>query len=255
LRRSAADILITLILWGYFTLGFVICFAPFYLIALLLPPWRTGLFQGLNHYFFRGFFRLCRGLIPSLQWQIDPAIPALGSSVIICNHISYIDSILLISLFKRHSTIVKERLFHMPIFGGLLKFSGYIPSTSSGSLAGLMIRRMDALCRELTRGAVLIVFPEGTRSRTGAIGEFNSGAFKIARLCRLPIHILHIRNSNHLFKPDRFLFNTASRRAISLNKIGCIDPDYDTPDFSLSRMIDQAQAMMRSQGESPGLPE
>lgn len=249
MKKSAADILITLTLWGYFTLGFVVCFAPFYLIALLLPPWRSRLFQGLNHYFYRGFFRLCRLLIPNLPWRIDPTIPDLRSSVIICNHISYIDSILLISLFKRHSTIVKERLFHMPILGGLLKISGYIPSTSSGSLAELMIRRMETLCQELSRGAVLLVFPEGTRRRNGTIGDFNAGAFKIARLCRLPIHVIYIRNSNLLFKPGRFLFNTGSRHTISLNKIGCIDPDYDAPDFSLQAMIDQAQAMMLGQGE------
>ena len=136
-RSVMRDLLVTLLQWAYFIFGFLIFFAPFYLIVLLLPPFRTRMFQWLNHYFYRGFFGLFRLLIPGLGWHIDPKIKQLRSSVIICNHISYIDSILMISLFKRHNTIVKERLFHIPIFGWMIRMFGYLPSTAGGALGEL----------------------------------------------------------------------------------------------------------------------
>jgi 1-acyl-sn-glycerol-3-phosphate acyltransferase len=240
------DFSITMLLWIYFTLGFVVFFAPWYIIAGLFSARSTQFFQTLNHYFLRGFFRLCRLLIPRHRWHIDKTMLSTRSSVIVCNHISYIDSIFLISLFKRHTTIVKTRLFHIPIMSALLKRSGYIPSKSTGPLADLMVRRMETLCRELAAGANLIVFPEGTRSRTGAIGAFNPGAFKLARLCRAPIQVLIIRNTEKLFKPGRFLFNTRRYNTISLESVARIIPDYEQDGFSLAALMEQVRDMIEA---------
>jgi 1-acyl-sn-glycerol-3-phosphate acyltransferase len=245
--RFAADLRVTLILWAYFTLGFLVCFAPFYLLAMVLPPYRVRMIRAVNHYFYRGFFRLCRLLIPTLHWRIDPAVADLRSMVVVCNHLSYIDSILLISLLKNHTTIVKERLFHIPILNWVLKLSGYLPSASGGAFSEMLVRRMGNLCRDLSRGVNLFVFPEGTRSRNGTIGEFNSGAFKIARLCRKPIQVLYIRNSDKLFKPGRFLFNARSLHTITLTAVACIRPDYDTPGFSIAGVMNQARDILIAQ--------
>jgi 1-acyl-sn-glycerol-3-phosphate acyltransferase len=209
----------------------------------------------MNHYFYKSFFWLCRRLIPRQGWQVDRTVPAIRSSVIVCNHISYIDPILLISLFGRHTTIVKSRLFMVPIFGKVLRISGYIPSAADPDLTEMMIERMDTLCRDLHQGSNLIVFPEGTRSRNGRIGKFNSGAFKIARRCRLPIQVLFIRNSQRLFAPGRFLFNTQGGDAISVESIASITPDYDAAEFSIHQLMDQVRELMKAQtiqGVNPG---
>ena len=246
-RSVMRDLLVTLLQWAYFIFGFLIFFAPFYLIVLLLPPFRTRMFQWLNHYFYRGFFGLFRLLIPALGWHIDPKIKQLRSAVIICNHTSYIDSILMISLFKRHNTIVKERLFHIPIFGWMIRMFGYLPSTAGGALGNLLIRRTETLCAEMAKGTNVFVFPEGTRSRDGSIGTFHPGAFKIARLCRSPIDVTYIRNAEKLFQPGRFLFNTGSRAPITLTYLGRIDPDYDRPGFSISKLMENCRAMMEQE--------
>jgi 1-acyl-sn-glycerol-3-phosphate acyltransferase len=241
------DFSITVLLWIYFTLGFVVFFAPWYIITGLFSARSTQYFQTLNHYFLRGFFGVCRLLIPRHHWHIDAAIPSIRSSVIVCNHISYIDSIFLVSLFKKHTTIVKSSLFHLPIMGTLLKRSGYVPSESAGPLADIMVHRMDTLCETLATGSNLIVFPEGTRSRTGAIGPFNPGAFKLARLCRAPMQVLFIRNSEKLFKPGRFLFNTRCFNTISLQPLAEIKPDYEQDNFSHTELMDEVRGMMMAQ--------
>jgi 1-acyl-sn-glycerol-3-phosphate acyltransferase len=248
---AAIDISVTLLLWTYFTLGFVVLFAPVYVVAFICAPRRRRYtFQRLNHYFYRGFFFLCRLLMPWHTWRIDGAVRSIRSSVIVCNHASYIDPLLLIALFAQHTTIVKSRLLHIPVFGWMLKLSGYLPSTSQGRLATLMIRRMDTLAADLARGANLFVFPEGTRSRSGAIGSFNPGAFKIARLCRAPLQVVLIRNSDRLFKPGRFRFNACCANTISVELLAQINPAYDSADFSVAGLIEQVRCLMKNRQDS-----
>lgn len=240
----AVDFFITLLLWTYFTIGFVLFFAPFYVLRGLFSKNRQQGFQRLNHYFYRGFFGLCRLLVPRHTWQIDPRIASIQSSVIVCNHISYIDPILLISLIPNHTTIVKSRLFRFPVFGWFLNLSGYLPAASRGRLADLMHRRMENLPAYLAAGGNLIVFPEGTRSRDGSIGPLNKGAFKIARLCKAPLAVMVIRNSERLFKPGQFRFDTCRTNTISVRLAACLTPDYDSDRFSISSLTAEVRDLL-----------
>ncbi len=210
------DITVTLLLWGYFTAGFVLLFAPFYLLSFFWSKDRQAAFQKLNHRFYRGFFLLCRILIPRCRWRIDPRIYDIRGAVIVCNHISYLDSILLISLFERHTTIAKNRLFKIPIFGSMITLSGYLPADGGLGLGHLLIARMDTLADYLAGGGNMIIFPEGTRRRGDNMASLNPGAFKIARLCRAPIKVLAVRQTHRLFPPGRFRFQTHRRIHIRL---------------------------------------
>lgn len=240
------DLLVTLLLWSYFTVGFVVFFAPFYIVATLLASDRAQAFQRLNHYFYRGFFRLCRLTMPRLKIHIDPALADVHSAVIVCNHISYIDPLLMISLFSRHTTIVKARLFHIPVFGWMLKMSGYLPAESKGSLAEHMVKQMERMQDFLADGGNLFVFPEGTRSRDGTLGAFNPGAFKIAKLCRAPLAVVRIVHSDRLFTPGRFLFNACGATTITVQLLDMTTPNYDRVDFSSNELIGQVRSQLES---------
>jgi 1-acyl-sn-glycerol-3-phosphate acyltransferase len=241
--------MVTLLLWGYFTLGFLIIFFPFYLAAYLFSENCENSFQRLNHHFYKGFFFLIRVFIPGQKWRISGEIESIRSSVIVCNHLSYLDPLLLISLLKQHKTIVKSTFFSVPIFGWFMKQSGYIPSTSEGRLSELMIERIDAMDGYLSSGGNLFIFPEGTRSRNGTIGRLNKGAFKIARLCQTPIKVLYIRNTNKLFTPGKFLFNTLVSNTITVEPITGIEPDYQSDKFSISELMSQIRSLLENQKE------
>ncbi len=210
------DLAITLLLWLYFTVGFVLFFAPFYLFCFWQAKDRQAAFQKLNQRFTKSFFLLCRILIPRTRWRIDPRVYDIRGAVIVCNHISYLDSILLISLFANHTTIAKNRLFKIPIFGSMIKLSGYLPADVGYGLAHLLVERMETLPAYLAVGGNMIIFPEGTRRRGDKIAPLNSGAFKIARLCRAPITALAVRQTHRLFPPGKFCFDTHRRNIISL---------------------------------------
>ncbi len=237
------DLLVTLLLWSYFTVGFVLFFAPFYCFSLFWAPSRQAAFQKLNCRFYHGFFLLCRLLMPRQRWQIDPAVKTVRSSVVVCNHISYMDSIWLISLFPNHTTIVKNRLFNIPIMNWFLKGAGYLPATSTGPLGRMLMAQTAMLPEQLASGLNLIVFPEGTRSRTGKVGTFNKGAFKLARLCNAPVAALSVSGTNQLFTPGKFLFNTCRANTIRVALLARIEPDYNSRTFSIGKLVDQVRSL------------
>ncbi len=220
------DLIKTLILWIYFIFGFFLFFSLFYLLAYLFSPNREQSFQRLNCLFYRGFLKLIKIIIPRHHWQIASGITQIKSSVIVCNHVSYLDPLIIISLFEHHKTIVKSKFFHAPVFGWLMKVAGYLPSSTDGKFGYLMIKQMEEMREFLNKGGNLIIFPEGTRKKDGKSNNFNPGAFKIAKLCHAPIKVLQIQNSDKLFTPGSFLFNTGITNLISVKNIADFSPDY-----------------------------
>jgi 1-acyl-sn-glycerol-3-phosphate acyltransferase len=245
--KTVFSLLVTCLLWLYFTVGFGLFFSPFYGWAYVFSKHRESAFQHLNHYFFRGFFFLLRCLAPGVKWRISNNIRSIKSSVVVSNHLSYLDPLLMIVLFPRHKTIVKSSFFKVPLFGWLIEQSGFIPATTQGSLSPLMIERIESLDEFLASGGILFIFPEGTRSRDGRIGPFNKGAFKIAGHCQAPIQVLRITGTDKLFKPGRSLFNAVTSATIAIEKIAQIDPDKSNGRASLSDTMSKVRALMQQE--------
>jgi len=241
--RLAMDILINLFFWSYYTAGFMVFFLPVYIFGFLVMKDPQPLFQRLNHQFYRIFFSLSRILIPGLTIHIPPEVRDVKSSVIICNHISYIDPILLISLYPMHRTIVKGSIFRMPVFGWFLRHSGYIPDSVDDSDGLAMKDVITGLAEFLSKGGNLFVFPEGTRMPGGSIGSFHKGAFSLARKCRAPIVVLRIRNTDNLMKPGNLWYSTCFHNPVSVGFLARLDPDYGSPGFSLKGLIGQARSL------------
>jgi 1-acyl-sn-glycerol-3-phosphate acyltransferase len=240
------DFFVTLLLWLYFIFGSVVFFFLFYIPAHILAKDREAVFQKLNHIHMKNFFTLTRRLSPRTKFLIQKEVGEIHSSVIVCNHLSYLDPILLISLLPRQRTIVKKTFFKVPFFGWLLNNSGYIPSAPREMLGPAMIKNLESIKRYLASGGNLFVFPEGTRSRDGKLAPFNKGVFSIARYCDAPVKLVFIKDTNKLFHPGSFLFHTRDFKKIKVKIIGSLEPDYQSNDFSISAVADQARALFEN---------
>jgi 1-acyl-sn-glycerol-3-phosphate acyltransferase len=243
--KPLMDVIVTLLLWIYFTAGFVLFFALRYAAASFRRTDREAAFQRLNQRFFRGFFRLLCLITPGVALHIRDEVRTIRSSIIICNHLSYLDPILLVSLFEKQKTIVKSAFFKVPVFGGILRQSGYIASQMDSDYHSILIGNMGSIREYLASGGNIFIFPEGTRSRTGRLGPFNKGAFSIARYCRAPVQCLLIRNTNRLFVPGRFRFNTCVSNTIEVEKIGAFLPDYRDRDFRLPTLMSEIRKLYK----------
>ena len=186
---------------------------------------------------------MTRFLIRRTKFEIPKEVREIHSSVVVCNHISYLDPILLISLFPRQVTIVKSTFFKVPIFGWFLRNAGYIPSAPNEMMGAAMINNLESIKEHLAAGGILFVFPEGTRSRDGNLSPFNKGVFSIARYCNAPIKLIFIQDTNKLFKPGFFIFNALDSNTIKLELIGTLEPDYKSNNFSISAVAEQARKL------------
>jgi 1-acyl-sn-glycerol-3-phosphate acyltransferase len=219
---SVINVLVTMICWVYFIFAFLFFFSFFYIAAFFLSRNRERAFQYLDHLFFKGFLWLLSTLAPRNRWNIDPAVSAIKGSIIVCNHRSYLDPLLLISLLPRNKTIVKTKFFQAPVFGWLIKVSGYLPATTEGKHGRRMIEQVEGMGAFFKDGGNLFVFPEGTRNRSNALGDFHKGVFKIARMYRCPIQVLSLCNTDKLFTPGKFFFNARIHNQIRMKVLYCI---------------------------------
>ncbi len=218
-----SDFVVTLVCWGYFIFAFLSFFSFLYAFAFVFAKERARAFQYLDHLFFRGFLWLLRTLAPRHIWKIDEDISEIHGSIIVCNHLSYLDPLILISLLSQNKTIVKTKFFQAPVFGWLLKVSGYLPASIEGVHGGRMIEEVQSMGEYFNNGGNLFVFPEGTRNLDTVLGDFHKGVFKIARMYKCPIHVLRLYNTDKLFTPGKFFFNTRVHNHIGLRRIGCLD--------------------------------
>lgn len=106
----------------------------------------------------------------------------------------------------------------------MLTGSGYIPADGSGRRAELLLTQMESLDQFFTGGGNLFIFPEGTRSRNHRLGPLNLGAFKIALRHQVPLRMIAIVNTERMFTPGRFAFNTRGTDTICLRLAGSLPP-------------------------------
>jgi 1-acyl-sn-glycerol-3-phosphate acyltransferase len=112
-------------------------------------------------------------------------LPWRAPAVIVANHLSMIDILVLYGLYRPFKWVSKESLFRVPFLGWNMVLNGYVPLRRG---AAESIRRMYARCAELlAQGSPILLFPEGTRSASGALQPFKDGAFRLAVEAGVPV--------------------------------------------------------------------
>ena len=136
----------------------------------------------------RRFGRMTARLTPLWRFRVEGAIPAdiaRRPYVVVANHQSTADPWLLSSLPFDMRWVAKVELFRTPFVGWLLRLGGDL-AVERGAAASVRKLMRDGRAT-LDSGLPLMIFPEGTRSRDGAIGPFKSGAFELAIAAGVPI--------------------------------------------------------------------
>jgi 1-acyl-sn-glycerol-3-phosphate acyltransferase len=152
------------------------------LLALTLPFDRNRVVAGRFLRFVGEGISRC---FPPWHLDIQGRWPAGGPYVVVANHQSILDILMLARLPREMKWVAKESLFKIPWAGWMLRMAGDIAIRRGDAESG-----GEALARAkvyLSRGMNVMIFPEGTRSAKGTLLPFKSGAFRLAIETGLPI--------------------------------------------------------------------
>lgn len=126
----------------------------------------------------RALCRLYCALAYRVQVYGQENLPKDQGYIMVCNHVTAMDPLLLaIKVKPQLNFMAKEELFHNKLFSAVLKGLGAFPvSRGTGDTSAI-----DKSVEIVAKGDVLAIFPEGTRSKTGELGRFKSGAVVVAQ--------------------------------------------------------------------------
>lgn len=122
-------------------------------------------------------------------WRVRVAgrekLPWRGPAVIVSNHLSLVDILVLYGLYRPFKWVSKEENFKIPFAGWNMSLNGYVRLARGerASIKAMMERSLELL----RQGSPLLIFPEGTRSATGELQGFKMGAFTLARQAGCPV--------------------------------------------------------------------
>jgi len=157
---------------------------------------------------FRFFLRSAR-LLRVLDYRIlgVEKLAADRGCLIIANHPTLIDYVLIASVMPETDCLVKGTLLSNPFVRGVIRSAGYLINSQADSLL--------PDCQErLARGDTILIFPEGTRSRQGKPMILQRGAANIAVRCKCDLRVVQIRCSQHLLDKQSHWYNVPPEKPL-----------------------------------------
>lgn len=152
--------------------------------TIICFPWKNGKApRAVQVFWSRSVIRLL--LLPikvTGRENMDPK----QSYVFVANHQSFLDVFAVYGwLPNNFKWLMKKEIRRVPFVGTACAVAGHIFVDRSNPRAAL--QSMEKVKKELVDGISTVIFPEGTRTKTGEIGRFKQGAFKIAMDMELPV--------------------------------------------------------------------
>lgn len=173
----------------------------------------------------RRFIRWVVVLLVRLSFRVRAvgphALPTEGPAIVVANHVSYADSLILAALCPQPMRFAYWHGFDRVLFVGVLfRFMGGVPIASRSESAAVHDAAIDELARSLAAGEVIGIFPEGTLTRDGEIGAFKSGLERVLARHPAPVVPVGLRGlwGSVLSRAPRapFRLRLPARRAVEL---------------------------------------
>lgn len=168
--------------------------------------------------------RVARALLrkpAKLLWPVDVSgahrVPSEGAAVLCPNHLSFFDSVLMMLTFDRPVYFIgKSDYLQRGLTRRLFPAMGMIPVDRDNGAKAMVA--LDAASAVLEQGALLCVYPEGTRSRDGYLHRGHTGAARLALSAGCPLLPIGIRGTNAIQPPGALLPRLRRRCAVAVGE-------------------------------------
>ena len=159
-------------------------------------------------------FRWMVGILPArlnplwhFRWSGTPPADPRRPYVVVSNHESFADILLISHLPWEMKWLSKAELFRVPVIGWMMQLAGDVPVKRGFGPSAVEAMR---ICRERLQDRVsVMIFPEGTRSRTAELLPFKDGAFRLAIESGVPILPLAVSGTRTALPKTGFIMRPA----------------------------------------------
>lgn len=208
------------LLWIYIAFLFILFFLltlPVFLITFPFDKYRKApnwVFMQIGYFMLWPFAK--KGVSFSGLENFKEGEPM----ICISNHQSFLDMPLIAQLPWKMKWISKKEMFFIPVVGWLMFMTGQISiNRSKGSKAA---KKLDAAVPYIQKGNPLMIFPEGTRTKTGRIQTFKRGAFSLAFDNGFKILPMVINGTSDILPTGAKTFNSSGM--LSIDVLPALDP-------------------------------
>lgn len=125
----------------------------------------------------------------------DHHIPEHGAAILTCNHVSFVDALLLMAASPRPIRFIMDhRIFGTPVLGAIFRLAKTIPVASRQEDPAIYANAFAEAEKTLSEGDLLCIFPEGAITRDGEIQPFKAGIMKILATQPVPVIPMALQN-------------------------------------------------------------
>jgi 1-acyl-sn-glycerol-3-phosphate acyltransferase len=160
----------------------------FAVLALLNAAVAGYIYKLLPEFLFRFICWVIASIMYRLKTVGRDNIPHDGPALLVCNHVSFVDWLIISSACKRPARFVMYYgFFKIPLLGWFFRDAKVIPIAPARESEETLEAAYDQIADELAAGEVVCIFPEGTVTKDGKMNPFRPGVEKIIRRTPVPV--------------------------------------------------------------------
>ncbi len=152
----------------------------FLLVGLANAVVAFYIFMLVPEYLLRFVAWVASRFVYRFKVQGDEHIPVQGAAILACNHVSFVDAVLLMAASPRPIYFMMDhRIFKLPVLGALFRLAKAIPVAPQKEDPAIYEAAFERAAQVLRDGDLLAIFPEGGITRDGRVQPFKAGIMKI----------------------------------------------------------------------------
>jgi hypothetical protein len=160
----------------------------FAVLALLSAVVAIIIYRQVPEFFLRFLAWMLFGLLYRVKIENLDNIPKRGGAVLVCNHVSLFDPVVIMAVCPRRFRFVMDhRIFNIPVLSYIFRHARAIPISSSRESPKVKINAFAEIAHTLSKRKLIAFFPEGGITRDGEIQTFRRGIEEIIKTTPVPV--------------------------------------------------------------------
>lgn len=157
----------------------------FLIVAIANAVVASYIFLLVPEYLLRFVAWVMSHIIYRFKVKGDQNIPLEGPAILVCNHVSFVDAVLMMAASPRPIFFIMDhRIFRIPVLGALFRLAKAIPIAPRAEDERAYDNAFEQAARILREGDLLAIFPEGGLTRDGNLQPFKGGIMKVLERAR-----------------------------------------------------------------------